>query len=67
MRRRDHERLMDEMRGRCRYLERQVEQLMDRLMYMADQPWTPPPADLQETPEPELPDYDFDPSALDTP
>lgn len=52
MRRRDHDRIVSELSGRIRYLERQNDQLLDRLMYATDKTWMPPP--LQEPDEVEV-------------
>ena len=60
MRRRDHDRIVTELSARIRYLERQNDQLLDRLMYATDKTWMPPP--LQETEEVETVEpYSFTP------
>lgn len=41
--------LLREHRLREQALMAQNEQLLDRIMHMADRPWTPAPADVQET------------------
>lgn len=62
MRRRDHEAIVAEKDRTIRRLERQVEQLLDRLTYALnpEHPWTPPPLDpVDDEPEVEHEDPDF--------
>lgn len=62
VRRRDHERIVSELRDEVRYLRRMNESLTDRLMYVSGSTWTPPPpGDLppELVPEP----YSFTPES----
>jgi hypothetical protein len=43
MRRRDHERIVSELHREITYLQRQNDELLNRLMYANGQTWTPPP------------------------
>lgn len=43
MRRRDHERIVGDMRREIAYLREQNRDLLDRLMYLSGSTWTPPP------------------------
>jgi hypothetical protein len=52
MRRREHERIVHEKDRTITRLERQNEDLLNRLMYAVDRTWTPPPRVEQDEPEP---------------
>jgi hypothetical protein len=60
MRRRDHETIINELKRQLTYLQRQNDQLLDKLMYVTGSTWTPPPTpDL--TPEEVAPSFEWAP------
>lgn len=60
MRRSDHNAIVQDLRDRVRYLERQNADLLNRLMYVSGATWTPPPPG-EEIAEQPLPQYSFTP------
>ena len=64
MRRRDHERIVHNLERQVTYLQRQNDELLNRLMYATGAQWTPPPMVADDAPE-ALPDYVFAPDATD--
>lgn len=60
MRRRHHEQIVQEKDRTIRRLERQNEELLNRLMFATGQQWMPPPM-VDGPPDEPLPDYAFSP------
>ena len=60
MRRRDHERIVHGFERQIVWLQRQNEELLNRLMYASDKTWTPPPMVMDDAPDP-FPDYTLSP------
>jgi hypothetical protein len=65
VRRRDHERVVIELHREITYLQRQNDALIDKLLYVTGNTWTPPP--VVEVPDEEpAGDFDWSPeSSLD--
>lgn len=64
MRRRDHEAIVKDMRDRIRFLERQNDELLNRLMYVSGSTWTPPPAPVDAEPANIFEPYAFAPEQV---
>lgn len=61
MRRRDHEAIVQQFRDENRYLRRQNDELLNRLMYASGSTWTPPPPAEAELDLPNVEHYSFTP------
>lgn len=44
MRRRDHDRIVSDLRREVQFQREQIRDLTDRIMYLTGSTWTPPPA-----------------------
>jgi hypothetical protein len=60
VRRKDHEEIVREKNKTISRLERENEQLLDRIMYLTGTPWTPPPVEIERLEDEEVEHEDAD-------